>query len=380
MRKIQLRIALVMGAFFVGCTAMPVSEEKEVPVITVNPDLSEMTSAGMSQHFINDRYVILRGVMLTDIDRLIDWGDRFVVFDRRGQQVAIFDTTGNCICQIKRLGKGPAEYVQLRDCMIDNANDELILYADQPGKLIWFDREGNYLREERWTESYFDEMICATGGELYAINGGTGRTMASETIARITKNPKMEIKETQLVYKSYFPNLNAGVRLTSNGNNVWLSRPFDYTLYCLDTTTKQFNPCYKLDLGSAALPDGAVTLESTGRQIRENGFIYHVPKVNFIANYLFFNAGSDYFMMDTVSNTLTKLGMIPVCGSVDFALGGYGLFENQNRRIVHAIPVTALLMWSESMKNGGPANAQLEELIAANAEFMNPVLLFQDVI
>ncbi len=377
MSKIQFIVGLCLISCFVGCVAQHTFQEKEVPIIKVDQSIEEMSPEKMAEHFTNDRYVVLKGVMLTDIDRLIDWGDRFVALDRRGQQTVIFDTEGKCIRQIKRQGKGPGEYIQLSDCTIDPANNELILYADQPGKLIWFDREGNYLREERWTANYFNEVM-SVGDDLYVINGGEGRCMADKRIVRMTLKNGLDIEEFQLPHKNELPNMSAGVRLRSNGTDVWLSLPFDYTLYNLDTETKQFYPCYKLDLGAAGVPEEYVTLESTGRQLRENGFVYHVTEVNLVAGYLFFRTtGTGFYMMDTVSRRVEKLGAIPVCGLKDFVIAGYGLLENQKQRIVHVIPVAALLMWSESVTNEG--NVQFEELITDNEEFMNPILLFQNV-
>lgn len=376
MVKFQLVISVSLFLLFVGCVSSSDTHEKEVSLVVVDLDQPMMTPEEMAQHFTNVRMVILRGVMLTDIDRLIDWGDRFLVLDRRGQQAVIFDSTGNCIRQIKRLGKGPGEYIQLRDCTIDNTNNELILYADRPGKLIWFDQEGNYLRGEQWTEGYFDEMINA-GDDLFAINGGKGRAMADQTIAQLSVKDKIAIEEFQLPHKDNLPNMSSGTRLTSNGKDVWLSRPFDYTLYKLDSKTKRFVPRYKLDLGKAALPDGYVTLKTEGSQMRKDGFVFQMTRVSTVANYLFFRTTSqDFYMMDTVSKALMRLGATPVAG---MAIGGYGLLENQNRRIVHTVPVSALLMWSEEMKNKGQKNAELEKVMAANEEFMNPVLLFQDV-
>lgn len=373
-------LAVGLGLGLTGCSSSSEKTEKEVTVVTVDPDLPMMTSKEMASHFTNDQYVVLRGIMLSGIDRLIDWGDRFLVLDRRGQQVTVFDATGNCIWQIKRQGKGPGEYIQLTDCTIDNTNDELILYADMPGKLLWFDRDGNYLREERISDC-LTEVLCA-GDDLYGINCGKGRTLPEYTIARMQLEPKGRATEMFLPYDVKMLGASAGSQLSSNGAEVWLSRPFDYTVYRLDSATREFVPRYRFDFGKHNLPDGYAEKITELAQVRKDGYIFHVPKVGVAGNYLFFTGfGTNYYMMDTVSKKMMKLGRTPVCGSSEYAMGGYGLLENQNKRIVHQISTVALTMWYESMKNEKAGeNEKLKALVVANEEFMNPVLLFQDVL
>ena len=102
--RIRRSINLLMLLLALGISSCSHITEKtnKAPVIGIDPDQSEMTAEDMAQHFTNDRLVVLRGTMLGRIDRIIDWGDRFVIFDYKEQQAVIFDTTGNSITQIKR--------------------------------------------------------------------------------------------------------------------------------------------------------------------------------------------------------------------------------------------------------------------------------------
>ena len=352
----------------------------DVPAITIDPDQPKMTVGETARCFTNDRLVVLRGAMLNRIDRIMDWGDRFVVFDRGGQQTVIFDTTGNCIARIKRLGKGPGEYIQVGSCAIDPTRGELVLYADQPGKLLWFDRNVKFLREKRISECFF-EFVYA-GGYLYAVNCGDGMEMAEMTITRINSAGE---KIEQLPYLlSDLPSASGERWLFTNGTTVWLSRPFDYTVYMLNDDTGEFEPRYKLDLGRAILPEERIRRigENGLSRIREDGFAFHVTNVGCVGNYLFLS-GIDRmglgYMIDMKSDSVRKLGIVPLFGASNCGVGGYTLLENQNRRIVRQIPATALEYWSEELKNKGERNAVLDSVLAVNAEGMNPVLLFQEV-
>lgn len=374
MKQILL-YSLVVVLFLLGCSPQE-QKTQGATVVIVDPDMPMMTSEEMAQHFTNDRMVILRGTILGDIERLIDWNGRLVVFDRRGQQVVFFDTIGNCISKIKRLGKGPGEYIHLEDCTIDNAKDELILYADQPGKLIWFDREGNYLREEHVSDC-FREVVCY-GDNLYGVNCGFGRTMAENTITRMMSNDIVNT-ELQVPLKKRSPNVSAGSWLTTNGTNLWLSRPLDYTLYFLDPETGQLLPRYQLDLGKATVPENETNLEIDLQKLTQAGFVFHVSEVGVVGKYLFFSTVLDEYMMDTATGQLAKMGKVQLFDSSEYSITTYRLLTNQDKRIVRVVAVMRLQMWSEEMKNKGQKNAELEKVMAANEEFMNPVLLFQDV-
>ena len=360
-----------LSLFFgmVGCSSSK-QETTEIPVITIDPG-KQMTAEEMAQHFTNDRLVILRGAMLGRIDRIIDWGDRFVIFDGKEQQAVIFDTTGNSIAQIKRLGKGPGEYVQVGDCAVDPLTDELVLLADQPGKLLWFDRDGKYLREKRVSACMTE--LAGLGETWY----GQNCSVSGNTLTRITPSGE---ETPMLPHQSGLPNVSAGKSLHSNGNIVLLSRPFDYTIYALNEESGEFEPQYKLEIGKATLPKNEIKQEMDLRELREKGLVYHIPYVGQVGCYIFISGigrPGDY-MINTVSNQVTKLGMVPLFGLSSAGIGGYSLVENQNRQIVHQIPIQALEYWSQELKNKKERNAELDSVMAANVD-MNPVLLFQDV-
>lgn len=375
----QLWIGIGLALCLAGCSPSK-RETADVPTIAIDPDQPGMTKEEMAEHFTNDRLVVLRGAMLNRIDRIIDWGDRFVIFDRRGQQAIIFDTTGNCMAQIKRLGKGPGEYIQLSDCAVDPSGDELVLYADQPGKFLWFDRDGKYLREERIPECFF-EFVCH-GENKYAVNCGGGVELAEETITRIAPSGEQTLL---LPHRSHLPSVSSGQWLSTNRSTVWLSRPFDYTLYALDDESAgEFTPRYRLDLGPAELPEDRIRsiVEVGLRNIGEEGFVFHVNDVGQVGDYLFVKGSSFQlgfgFMIDHQSGAVRKLGWTPLFGSSECNIAGYRLLDNQNRRIAHVISLEALENWNERLKNKGERNAVLDSVMAIN-ERLNPVLLFQEV-
>ena len=362
-----------LSLFFgmVGCSSSK-QETTEIPVITIDPG-KQMTAEEMAQHFTNDRLVILRGAMLGRIDRIIDWGDRFVILDGKEQQAVIFDTTGNCIVQIKRQGKGPGEYVQVGDCAVDPSTDELVLLADQPGKLLWFDRDGKYLREKRVSACMTE--LAGLGETWY----GQNCSVSGNTLTRITPSGE---ETPMLPHLPDLPNAYAGKSLHSNGKTVLLSRPFDYTIYALNGESGEFEPLCKLDWGNEGLSEAQLTESLDMDQIRRDQKTYHVAPVGQVGSYLFVRGISFHvsfgLMINPQTGEMKSLGWTTPFRSLDCSIGGYNLVENQDRYIAHEILPIILESWSETLKSKGERNAQLDSVMAANVD-MNSVLLFQDV-
>lgn len=93
----------------------------------------------------------------TDDDFLIGRIDKLIVSDRHifmldrklSRSVFCIDKGGNKVFEIHRVGRGPGEYVDLRDIAFDSERKELLLFCYVRQKVIYFDLNGNYLREKR---------------------------------------------------------------------------------------------------------------------------------------------------------------------------------------------------------------------------------------
>lgn len=362
---------LVVG--LAGCSSS--EQPHPVKVIEIDPDLPAMTEQEMAAHFTGDRFVVLKGALLGQIDRILDWGDRYVVCDAKERQVVIFDTTGYCITQIQRVGKGPGEYGMLMDCAIESVRDELVLYAKNPGKLLWFDRDGKFLREKSLGESNFWEVSRAGDG-LAGVNLA-GVTMAERTISLIGPDGEVD-PEGQLPMHSGRPNISLGRWLICNGAETWLSRPFDYTFYAFDPETRRFEARYSLDLGRAELPESEISQQMDLQAIFDARRVFHVNNVAPVGRYLIFDTACGCYLYDPEADQLMKMGKMTVCGVPNTAVG-YRFLENQNRRIVRLIYPDRLESRINQLGDSGVSRTLLDSLIAENSAEMNPVLLLQEV-
>lgn len=169
---------LVLGMIGCGPRASD-ADDAQVPTVRLSMDEAPLADTVAGRLFRNPSYVTLRGRMLGSISQLLDWRDRYVIFDRKQNYVYLFDTTGQFIRQVGQVGKGPREYVRLSGVAL--AGDTLVLYADQPNKLMYYDRVGDFLGERPIARRYcFLEGIGYGGaddrvyGVMPANRGGFG--------------------------------------------------------------------------------------------------------------------------------------------------------------------------------------------------------------
>ncbi|MEM6806106.1 MAG: 6-bladed beta-propeller [Bacteroidota bacterium] len=107
---------------------------------------------------------------LIGISKIIPFEDRFYIMDELQTKIMAFDTTGKYLFLLKALGKGPGEFGELGDFLIDKVDREIEV-MDRYGKVIRYDLDGLFL-EERRTEFICEEFSKLPGGG-YACNSGS---------------------------------------------------------------------------------------------------------------------------------------------------------------------------------------------------------------
>ena len=93
------------------------------------------------------------------IDKMIFHNGRFYLLDSRvALSVFIFNEDGSHYRTIKNVGRGPQEYLSLKNMTIDKYNDELVLYDRNDGLLHYYDLDGNFKKKERCGVR-FDDIV-----------------------------------------------------------------------------------------------------------------------------------------------------------------------------------------------------------------------------
>lgn len=382
MKKITFLLAAIcVVGIIVSCQTE--TQTQKVAEIVVDINMPALSDSLMVKRFTNGRFVVLKGARIGEIDRLLSWKDRYVIFDKQQQAVSIFDSTGNVVKQIRRVGRGPGEYIQIQDCAIDNENDILMIYADQPGKILFFDYNGQYLREFELKNCFYE--ISSLGGKVFGYNCSPqkeeGCLIKEFTIPDFAKSENKAHSDKKSI------DFNSGKRLFSDSKQVWMSPAGQPYIYLYDSGANDFAVKYSINYGPNQIPDDFDLNKEDPMAIisnaMKNKIILHSGDICKVGNYLLFKAHNNSFMLDVQSNEVAKIGAMAAPSGVKAILSSpsYIPFDNQNSRYATRVPASLLMVCGEKMASKTMAlDEAVLELSRQNAEFANPVLMIYDVI
>lgn len=347
-----------------------------MPTVRLSMDEAPLADTAAGRLFRNPSYVMLRGRMLGSISQLLDWRDRYVIFDRKQNNVYLFDTTGQFIRQVGQAGKGPREYVHLSCIGFDIDNDWLMLYADQPDKILYYDREGKFVKEEpNRSGIVFNRGITGRNGQVYGVQSAN-RGETGHTLFRIDKDGGVI---PFLPFKDWPASISRGSYMTAADSGVlWISRPFDNRVYRLDPEADGPKTIYAFDFGRGNMPEGYVAGQddySAIMRAEEEQKVYHVTKLSRLGRYLFFTAtGGDGWLLDVSTGGVQKLATVPATGGLQLEIWSYMPLEyQQNKAVLQILPMDAV-------EDGNAARLPVvDSLNRENVEFQNPILVIYEV-
>lgn len=102
--------------------------------------------------------------LFSEKTKLLFSEDKIIVFDRRLQQVVVFDEEGDFLFKIHKPGEGPGEYIELWTIAYDEEFDELILASK--GKILWFNGSGDFIREKKSPYVNIGDMASLNNRQL----------------------------------------------------------------------------------------------------------------------------------------------------------------------------------------------------------------------
>lgn len=107
------------------------------------------------------------------VHKILVIGNRIIIVDKTiGNSVLIFDERGRYFNHIYRIGDGPGEYKNLENIYYDEKEGSLILIPMDYRKKYFFDINGNFIKEERYSEDiYYSDLIRLGNSEILVKNG-----------------------------------------------------------------------------------------------------------------------------------------------------------------------------------------------------------------
>ena len=184
--------------------------------------------------------------LIGDLTKLIQYDNRFFVYDGVTSSVFCFNLDGKFLFQVGKQGKGPTEYNKLRDISINTENRTIELLDRAAQCILCYDLDGNYLEKIRIGE-YFSSFVCIDKGYIFQ---------------RVSDNPDfyvLKITNTMgKVISNFIPckaldNTLIRNQLTIDNNKIFITHGSYYTVYSFNN--QEIVPFCSIDFGKKNLPD-----------------------------------------------------------------------------------------------------------------------------
>src|SRR5690606_35511105 len=84
--------------------------------------------------------------MLGEVVKLKIHDDKIYVQDKHKSSLSVFDITGRFLNQIGRQGRGPTEYINIRDFDVNESTGHVLIYDDYTRKIFQFLSDGTFIK------------------------------------------------------------------------------------------------------------------------------------------------------------------------------------------------------------------------------------------
>ncbi|HTO16512.1 MAG TPA: 6-bladed beta-propeller [Edaphocola sp.] len=85
--------------------------------------------------------------MIGNVEQIKMHNEKFFILDSHNHALLVFNKKGRFLFKISAIGRGPGEYLFLRDFIIDDIKDEIIILGAH-NKIIRYDNQGGFIAEK----------------------------------------------------------------------------------------------------------------------------------------------------------------------------------------------------------------------------------------
>ena len=105
--------------------------------------------------------------LFASISKLIVKNELIYILDEVTSSIYVFNMDGKFVKKIKHIGRGPGEYIRIRDFNVDN--NCLYIYDDRTRKLLCYDLQGDKILHEYSTSFFARAFYILTNGDFLYI-------------------------------------------------------------------------------------------------------------------------------------------------------------------------------------------------------------------
>ena len=147
--------------------------------------------------------------MLDRITGVLEYDDKYIVRSSSGQSICVFDKQGKFLYNIGSVGRADNEYLVIGRIMLDEKQEQLIVYDIMSCRLVYYTMSGEFVKAEslKDIEGSFDEIINLANGNflIYRYAHTSKNSTSLNTLREIT--PSGEVVATHWQDDTVQPNV-----------------------------------------------------------------------------------------------------------------------------------------------------------------------------
>jgi hypothetical protein len=313
--------------------------------------------------------------LMGDIKRVIAYKDKLIILDNFSGIFVVRYATGKIETYIKRTGRGPGEWRSIMDIAVDEQAENILAFNDYQ-KLLFFDFQGNFIKEESFDKLY--NCIIYDRGNILFYNYGEGYSIYPYLIEKYNLQEKTweKIGKKEQVE---FPRKLYGQHMVKS-KNIWFGTPLDFDLNRLNNT--KIERPYKLAPQTKPLTKDIMKLLRANptaffNQVNQNNIMYGIASIRETEHYLLFiSSHSGFFIFNKATHEIHWEDYVSET-ALGLRLLNYFPHDGDDNRIMFVVSPSE---WINYRKNSheGDVSAELQNKINSLVinEDDNPILLF----
>lgn len=189
------------------------------------------------------------------IDKLMVQDNKYFVFDCFGRnQVLVFDSTGKFLFPVGHKGKGPGEYIRIRNFTVDSKN--IYLINNDLNLLLTYDLSGNFVKQQKLPFIAFDMAAFDNGDLIFSWHQNQGGNDNRKLVKIVITDNNLYIKQQLLPINDDDGNiLSKRYYLTSTDDLIIFHNLFSNSVYTFNKQKSEIASIYKIDFKDKEIPD-----------------------------------------------------------------------------------------------------------------------------
>jgi hypothetical protein len=313
--------------------------------------------------------------LMGDVQRVIAYKDKLIILDHFSGIFVVSYATGKVEACIKRLGGGPGEWRLIRDIAVDEQAENILAFNDYQ-KLLFFDLQGNFIKEESF-EKLYSSIIYDKGNVLF-YNYGKGYSiypyliekynLQEKTLEKIGKKERVE-----------FPRGLYGQHMVKS-KSIWFGTPLDFDLNRLNSA--KIERPYKLAPATKPLTKDIMKLLTSNPtaffdQVSRNNIMYGIASIRETEHYLLFRSSQPgFFIFNKATHEIHWEDYVTEA-ALGLRLLNYFPHDGDDNRIMFVVSPDEWINYRKKAHEG-ELSAELQNKINSMVikEDDNPILLF----